>query len=86
MNPQIATITLNPVIDQTASIPNFKAGEVNRVEWKQVDKKVSTGGIRACGRESLGASAGRAPVRRCEATRLGQLPAVGGLRKSDRPL
>lgn len=37
MNPKIATITLNPAIDQTASIPNFKAGEVNRVEWEQSD-------------------------------------------------
>ncbi|NES95100.1 MAG: 1-phosphofructokinase [Desertifilum sp. SIO1I2] len=37
MNPQIATITLNPAIDQTASIPNFQAGEVNRVDWEQAD-------------------------------------------------
>jgi 1-phosphofructokinase family hexose kinase len=37
MNPKIATITLNPAIDQTALIPNFKAGEVNRVEWEQSD-------------------------------------------------
>ena len=37
MNAKIATITLNPAIDQTASIPNFKAGEVNRVEWEQAD-------------------------------------------------
>ncbi len=37
MNPKIATITLNPAIDQTASIPNFKAGGVNRVEWEQAD-------------------------------------------------
>jgi 1-phosphofructokinase len=37
MPPKIATITLNPAIDQTASIPNFAAGEVNRVEWEQSD-------------------------------------------------
>lgn len=37
MNPQIATITLNPAIDQTASTPNFQAGEVNRVDWEQAD-------------------------------------------------
>lgn len=37
MNPQIATITLNPAIDQTASVPNFQAGEVNRVDWEQAD-------------------------------------------------
>src|SRR5919202_2800085 len=37
MNPQIATITLNPAIDQMASIRNFQAGEVNRVEWEQSD-------------------------------------------------
>ena len=37
MNAKIAAITLNPAIDQTVSIPNFKAGEVNRVEWEQAD-------------------------------------------------
>lgn len=37
MTPQIATLTLNPAIDQTASIPNFRAGEVNRVLWEQSD-------------------------------------------------
>jgi 1-phosphofructokinase len=37
MTSKIATITLNPAIDQTASIPNFKAGEVNRVDWEQSD-------------------------------------------------
>lgn len=37
MNTRIATITLNPAIDHTASIPNFQAGEVNRVEWEQID-------------------------------------------------
>lgn len=37
MSPNIATITLNPAVDHTASIPNFKAGEVNRVEWEQID-------------------------------------------------
>lgn len=37
MTSPIATITLNPAIDQTASIPNFQAGEVNRVAWEQSD-------------------------------------------------
>jgi 1-phosphofructokinase len=37
MHPNIATITLNPAVDQTASIPYFRAGEVNRVEWEQAD-------------------------------------------------
>lgn len=37
MTPNIATITLNPAIDQTAAIPNFRAGEVNRVGWEQSD-------------------------------------------------
>ncbi|HEY9625434.1 MAG TPA: 1-phosphofructokinase [Crinalium sp.] len=37
MYPNIATITLNPAVDHTASIPNFRAGEVNRVEWDQAD-------------------------------------------------
>lgn len=37
MSSQIATLTLNPAIDQTASIPNFRAGEVNRVAWEQSD-------------------------------------------------
>lgn len=37
MDSKIATITLNPAIDQTVSIPYFQAGEVNRVEWEQSD-------------------------------------------------
>lgn len=37
MSPRIATITLNPAIDQTVSVPNFCAGEVNRVAWEQSD-------------------------------------------------
>lgn len=35
--PRIVTVTLNPSIDQTASIPNFAVGEVNRVAWEQSD-------------------------------------------------
>lgn len=34
---KIATITLNPAIDQTVSIPNFQAGKVNRVQHSQSD-------------------------------------------------
>ncbi|MGB3310976.1 MAG: 1-phosphofructokinase [Nodosilinea sp.] len=34
---RIATVTLNPAIDQTVSIPNFQANTVNRVDWKQDD-------------------------------------------------
>lgn len=34
---RIATITLNAAIDQTAFVPDFRAGEVNRVEWEQSD-------------------------------------------------
>lgn len=34
---KIATVTLNPAIDQTVSIPNFRAGQVNRVEATQSD-------------------------------------------------
>ena len=33
----VVTLTLNPAIDQTAAIPNFKAGAVNRVIWEQSD-------------------------------------------------
>ncbi len=32
---KIATVTLNPAIDQTVSIPNFQAGAVNRVVQSQ---------------------------------------------------
>ncbi len=34
---KIATITLNPAIDQTVSIPDFQAGKVNRVKHSQSD-------------------------------------------------
>lgn len=33
----IVTVTLNPAIDQTVSIPNFSPGEVNRVAHSQSD-------------------------------------------------
>ncbi len=33
----IVTVTINPVIDQTVSIPNFTAGAVNRVQASQLD-------------------------------------------------
>lgn len=35
--PAIATITLNPAIDQSVAIPDFAAGTVNRVAWEQSD-------------------------------------------------
>lgn len=34
---KIATVTLNPAIDQTVSIPDFQAGKVNRVKQTQSD-------------------------------------------------
>lgn len=37
MTARVATITLNPAIDQTIAISNFQPGAVNRVEWEQVD-------------------------------------------------
>lgn len=33
----VVTVTLNPAIDQTISVPNFTAGEVNRVTQSQSD-------------------------------------------------
>lgn len=33
----IVTLTLNPAIDQSAAVPNFTAGEVNRVDWERSD-------------------------------------------------
>ena len=36
-NFEVVTVTLNPAIDQTISIPNFAAGEVNRVAHFQAD-------------------------------------------------
>jgi len=35
--PRIATLSLNPAIDQTVRVSNFTAGRVNRVEWEQSD-------------------------------------------------
>ena len=35
--PGIATVTLNPAIDQSVAIPDFAAGSVNRVAWEQSD-------------------------------------------------
>ncbi|MCU0567385.1 MAG: 1-phosphofructokinase [Oculatellaceae cyanobacterium Prado106] len=37
IQPAIATLTLNPAIDHTATIAEFQAGEVNRVTGEQVD-------------------------------------------------
>ena len=34
---RIATLSLNPAIDQTARVSSFTAGRVNRVEWEQAD-------------------------------------------------
>jgi 1-phosphofructokinase len=34
---QVVTVTINPAIDQTIIIPNFTAGEVNRVQSSQMD-------------------------------------------------
>jgi 1-phosphofructokinase len=35
--PRIATLTLNPAIDLTVSVPNFRAGQVNRAQSSQAD-------------------------------------------------
>jgi 1-phosphofructokinase family hexose kinase len=35
--PRIATVTLNPAIDLTVSVPNFRAGQVNRAQFSQAD-------------------------------------------------
>ena len=34
---RVVTVTINPAIDQTISIPNFTAGTVNRVQASQMD-------------------------------------------------
>ena len=34
---EVVTVTLNPAIDQTVTIPNFDAGKVNRVEHSRSD-------------------------------------------------
>ncbi len=34
---RVVTVTINPVIDQTVSIPNFSPGAVNRVQASQLD-------------------------------------------------
>ncbi len=34
---RVATVSLNPAIDQTANVPNFTAGAVNRVKREQSD-------------------------------------------------
>lgn len=34
---QVVTVTINPAIDQTLTIPNFTAGAVNRVQTSQMD-------------------------------------------------
>ena len=34
---KIATVTFNPAIDQTASVPDFTVGQVNRVQEAQMD-------------------------------------------------
>jgi 1-phosphofructokinase len=34
---RVVTVTINPVIDQTLTIPNFTAGSVNRVQATQMD-------------------------------------------------
>jgi len=37
ISPRLVTVTLNPAIDQTVSIPNFTPDAVNRVAWEQSD-------------------------------------------------
>lgn len=34
---KIATITVNPAIDQTVSVDDFQVGKVNRSQWMRFD-------------------------------------------------
>lgn len=37
VKPKVVTLTLNPAIDQTVSVPNFRVGQVNRVGDSRLD-------------------------------------------------
>lgn len=45
---QVVTVTLNPAIDQTLTIPNFAAGQVNRVEQSEAHPGGKGVNVAAC--------------------------------------
>lgn len=81
----IITLTLNPAIDKTVTIPNFKVGEVNRIETLRSDVGGKGINVSKClkelGCESMaaafwGGDAGRSGEAELSASGIGSLPVL----------